>query len=270
MAGSDLMLVDYHVHTSFCGHAVGQMEEYVQAAAKKDLAELGFNDHAPTFHVQDPELAMGSHQLPRYVEKVRALRKEYRRPRIKLGVEADFVPGHQEDLRILLSQYDFDYVYGSVHLIDDWRFDDSRVYPERYDQWDVNQAYVRFFELIRQSARSGLFDVIGHMDLIKKFDYWPTEKIDGVLKETVQTIAREGMCIEVNTSGLRRPCAEIYPSEDILRLCRQHDVAVTLGSDAHSPEDVGMDFDKAVALLKRVGYDQMATFEGRQRVMVGL
>jgi histidinol-phosphatase (PHP family) len=187
-----------------------------------------------------------------------------------LGIEADFVPGYQEDLATLLSQYDFDYVYGSVHLIDDWRFDDTRVYPEKYDQWDVNQAYLRFFDLIRQSVRSGLFDVIGHMDLIKKFDYWPTEAIDGMLQETVQTIAHAGVCVEVNTSGLRRPCEEIYPSEDILKLCRQYDVTVTLGSDAHSPEEVGMDFDKAVALLKRLGYSQVATFEGRQRAMVEL
>jgi histidinol-phosphatase (PHP family) len=264
------MLVDYHVHTGLCGHATGEMEEYVQMAAERGLAELGFNDHAPTFHVQDPQLAMARHQLPIYVAAVRALQGRHDCPRIKLGLEVDFIPGYEEVLRELSSQYDFDYIYGSVHIIGDWRFDDSRIYPEQYDKWEVNEAYARFFDLIRQSAQSGLFDVLGHMDLIKKFGYWPEGEIDTLLEKTVGSIADAGVCVEVNTSGLRRPCAEIYPSERILRLCHRYGVPVTLGSDAHQPVEVAMDFDKALELLKKVGYTQVATFEGRERVMVEL
>lgn len=264
------MLVDYHVHTALCGHAVGEMEDYVRVAVQKDLVELGFNDHAPLFHVRDPELAMDSQQLPMYVEQVRDLQRRYSRPRIKLGIEADFVPGYEEDLRRLLDQYDFDYVYGSVHLIDDWRFDDSRLYPHQYEGRNVEEDYAQFFSLIRQSAQSGLFDVLSHIDLIKKFNYRPDGDIDDLLAETVRVIADAGVCVEVNTSGLRRPCEEIYPSEQILRLCRQNGVPVTLGSDAHSPAEVGLDLIKAVELLRRVGYTQVATFEGRERRMVGL
>lgn len=258
------------MHTALCGHASGEMEEYVRAAAQKDLVEIGFSDHAPTFHVQDPELAMARQQLPGYVEQVRALQRKYRRPRIKLGIEADFIPGYERELSKLLSEFDFDYVYGSVHIIGDWRFDDSRFYPNQYEERDVNEAYEQFFDLIRQSAQSGLFDVLGHMDLIKKFDYRPTGKIDHLLEETVQVIADCGVCVEVNTSGLRRPCKEIYPSEKILRLCHQNGVPVTLGSDAHGPWEVGMDFDKAVDLLKKVGYTQVAAFSKQQRELVGL
>jgi histidinol-phosphatase (PHP family) len=264
------MLVDYHVHTALCGHATGSMEEYVQSALQRGLAELGFNDHAPTFHVQDPELAMAAHQLPQYVAEVQALQRKYSRPRIRLGLEADFIPGYEGDLQQLLSQYQFDYVYGSVHIIDQWRFDDSRVYPQGYEHRLVGDAYAQFFDLIRRSAQSGLFDVLGHMDLIKKFNYWPTGEIEHLLQQTVETIAEAGLCVEVNTSGLRRPCAEMYPSERILRLCHHHGVPVTLGSDAHSPEEVGMDFDKAVEMLTRVGYTQVAIFEGRERGLVRL
>jgi len=262
------MLVDYHIHTALCGHAVGDMETYVQTAVEKDLEELGFNDHAPTFHVQDPRLAMAADQLPFYVSQVRALQKQYDRPRIRLGVEADFVPGHEADLKDLLNQYDFDYVYGSVHIIGDWRFDDSRLYPDHYRGRDREQAHRDYFELIQRSARSGLFDIMGHMDLIKKFDHWAQPEIDELLERTVEVIAESGVCVEVNTSGLRRPCREIYPSEMILKLCRRHDVPVTLGSDAHHPREVGMDFDRAVDLLKKVGYSQIATFERRHRRMV--
>jgi histidinol-phosphatase (PHP family) len=262
------MLVDYHVHTALCGHAVGEMEAYVTKAVEKGLEEMGFNDHAPTFHVQDPELAMAADQLPIYVSRVRALQEEYGRPRIRLGIEADFVPGHQEDLRHLLNQYDFDYIYGSVHIIGDWRFDDSRLYPQHYQDRDPDEACRDYFGLIQRSARSGLFDIMGHMDLIKKFNHWPLSGIDELLERTVEAIAEADVCVEVNTSGLRRPCREIYPSDTILRSCHRHDVPVTLGSDAHRPEEVGMDFDRAMDLLKKVGYKQIATFEGRQRKMV--
>jgi histidinol-phosphatase (PHP family) len=263
------MLVDYHVHTALCGHAVGEMQSYVKVAAQKGLEELGFNDHAPMLHLRDPGLTMASHELPIYVEQVKALQSEHRRPQIKLGIEADFVPGHEGKLRQLLSQYEFDYICGSVHFIDDWGFDDSR-FMAQYHNHHVDEAYVKFFDLVRKSAQSGLFDILGHIDLIKKFNYRPTKKIDGLLGETVQTIADAGVCVEVNTSGLRRPCGEIYPSEQILKLCQRHGVPVTLGSDAHRPQDVGRDFDVAVEVLRRVGYNKVATFTERERRMVGL
>ena len=264
------MLVDYHVHTALCGHAAGEMEEYVRTAVETGLGEMGFNDHAPTFHVQDPHLAMAADQLPHYVEQVQALQKKYDQPRIRLGVEADFVPGHEEDLRRLLNQYEFDYVYGSVHIIRDWRFDDTRLYPDHYQGRDAEQAHRDYFQLIQRSARSGLFDVMGHMDLIKKFNHWAQPEINELLEQTVRAIAEAGVCVEVNTSGLRRPCREIYPSETILTLCRRHGVPVTLGSDAHHPREVGMDFDRAADLLKKVGYTHIATFEKRRRKMVAI
>ncbi len=261
------MLVDYHVHTELCGHAIGEMEDYVRVATERGLQELGFNDHAPLLHVRDPGLTMAADELSGYVERVRELQKEHRRPKIRLGIEADFVPGYEEDLRLLLDAYEFDFVYGSVHFIGNWGFDDSR-FMSQYQQHDVDEAYGQFFNLIRKAAQSGLFDVLGHIDLIKKFNYRPTGQIDDLLRETVQAIAASGMCIEVNTSGLRRPCREIYPSEHILGLCHRHDVPVTMGSDAHRPQDVGRDFDLAVQLLRRVGYTQVATFAGRRRKMV--
>jgi histidinol-phosphatase (PHP family) len=264
------MLLDYHVHTALCGHAVGEMSEYVRMAARKGLEEMGFNDHAPTFHVQDPELAMGFDQLPDYVNRVRELQKKHTRPRIRLGVEADFVPGYEEDLRSLLEQYDFDYVYGSVHIIADWRFDDTRLYPDHYRGREPAESSRDYFALVRQAAESGLFDVLGHLDLIKKFAHWPLETGDGILERTVAAIAEAGVCVEVNTSGLRKPCREIYPSQAILALCRRYDVPVTLGSDAHHPREVGMDLDRAVETLKSVGYDQIAAFEGRKMRMVDL
>ena len=264
------MLVDYHVHTALCGHAVGELEDYVTVAIQKGLAELGFNDHAPVFNSLDPELTMAPDQLSEYVEQVRMLQEKHRRPRIKLGMEADFVPGCEERLRQLLGQYEFDYIYGSVHIIGDWRFDDSRFYPQGYAERDRDEAYGEYFSLICQAARSGLFDVLGHLDLIKKFDYRPRGEIGHLLEETVQAIAAADVCVEVNTSGLRRPCAEIYPGERILQLCHQQGVPVTLGSDAHSPGEVGLDFDRAVELLRSVGYTRVSTFSGRVREMVDL
>jgi len=262
-------MIDYHVHTARCGHAQGEMVDYIKRARELSLKELGFADHLPLLTKEDPTLTMSMDELGDYVRMVETLKKEFPDIGIKSGIEADFLPGFEEETARLIGTYDFDYVIGSIHFIGDWGFDDSR-YIEGYKNRDIYELYAEYFSLVEGAAKSGLFDIIGHLDLIKKYNFKPGIDITPLIKGAIGAIKEAGVCIEINTAGLRKPVGEMYPSEEILRLCQEAGVPVTLGSDAHSPEQVGMDFDKAIEAATRVGYDRIVTFTGRKRDYVAL
>jgi histidinol-phosphatase (PHP family) len=246
------------------------MEEYVAHARGQGLPEMGFSDHLYMYWLpvgkRDPELAMREEELDDYVEDVLRLRRENSDLTIRLAIEADYVPGHETTLKSILERYAWDYVLGSVHFIDDWGFDDSR-YMDTYDRWDIDQLYDRYFDLVMRAAESGFFDSMSHPDLVKKFGHRPGPSLDlaALYEKLARSFKRAEVCVEVNTSGLRRPCAEIYPSLDLLRACQQAGVPATLGSDAHQPDHVGVAFDAGVGHLRAGGYDSVIAFAGRQR-----
>lgn len=262
------MPVDYHIHTKMCGHASGEMEEYVEAAKERGLTEIGFSDHIPMYFLppeeRDFSIAMKEEELPIYISRVREIQKKYSPYPVKFGIEADFVPGMQKELAGIIGKYDFDYVLGSIHFIDGWGFDNPQ-YKSQYDNWDLYDLYEAYFGLVSQAAASGLFDILSHPDLIKKFGFRPDRDLTPLYEKTIKIIAESGVCIEVNTAGLRVPAREIYPVVDFLKLCFEKGVSVTLGSDAHSPEQVGANFGEAVALLKSVGYREVVTFTERSK-----
>ncbi|MDA8336409.1 MAG: histidinol-phosphatase HisJ family protein [Peptococcaceae bacterium] len=260
------MLTDCHWHTARCGHAAGEMGEYLERAESLGLAVTGFSDHLPQYFLapseRDPGLAMAEEELPRYVAAVRELQKSH--PFLRLGVEADYIPGREKELADILAAYPFDYVIGSVHYIDGWEFD----HPDKkapYREHDLLDLYRRYFELVARSAQSGLFDVIAHPDLIKKFGFRPVADLTGIYRETARTLAASDVCVEVNTAGLAYPAMEIYPAPGFLTLCREYGVPASLGSDAHAPEQVGRWFDRARELLKKAGYTRLAVFKQRKR-----
>jgi histidinol-phosphatase (PHP family) len=266
-------LADYHVHTRRCGHATGKTAEYVQKARHKGLREIGFTDHIPQYFlpekVRDSSLAMGEGELGAYVAEVLALGAGCGDITVKLGIEADYSPGHEGALKAILEGYPFDYVLGSVHYINGWGFDNP-VHIDGYAGKDIDALYGVYFELVQRMAASGLFDVVAHPDLVKKFGYRPHGDVVPLYKRTVRSIAAADMAVEVNTAGLRQPAREIYPAPAFLAICFEYGVPVVLGSDAHRPDDVGRDFEAVAALLRRVGYRETASFEGRRRSLTPL
>ncbi|MDI6716793.1 MAG: histidinol-phosphatase HisJ [Actinomycetota bacterium] len=262
-------MIDYHIHTTRCGHAEGKMSEYVRQALQLSFLEIGFADHLPLLTKRDPSLTMSEEQLGEYIQAIEWLKEQFPSINIRAGIEADYFPGLEKETASLLSSYDFDYVIGSVHFIDGWGFDDSR-YIEGYKSWNIYDLYAKYFELVASAASTGLFDIIGHLDLIKKYNFRPEEDITPLVKKTLKAIKDAGVCIEINTAGLRKPVGEIYPSIEILRLCHKEGVPITLGSDAHSPEHVGMDFDLAIIGAKQAGYSEIAMFKQRQRNFIKL
>jgi histidinol-phosphatase (PHP family) len=259
----DFFLADYHIHTPRCGHASGELRDYVRAAQGAGLAEMGFADHFPLLHLRDAHLTMDLEEMPLYIAEVEGLRADFPDLPIRLGIEADYVPEVLCELEELLGRYSFDYVYGSVHYVDGWAFDDPRCLGG-YEGRDIHHLYRRYFETLADAAECGLFDALPHPDLVKKFGFRPEEDLGDIYLECLERIAATGLAVEINTSGLRRPVREIYPAPAFLGLCRELGIPVTLGSDAHAPEEVASDFHLALALLEEAGYDTITLFRERR------
>jgi histidinol-phosphatase (PHP family) len=243
---------------------MGNIEDYIQEARKNGIDEIGFSEHV-VLHYEKNYPYRPSDFMETYVQEFLEIKRNSEIP-LKLGAEVDFFPEDVEKIREFIQKYPFDYVIGSVHYIGAWAID-SRSQMQEYLKRDILQIYGEYFRTVIKLCRSRLFDIVGHADLIKMFGFKPNCNLDNFLEEIAETVAENKMCVEVNTSGLTRPCAEIYPSKQLLALLKQNGVPITLGSDAHNPKDVGRHFDKAIKLMKEVGYKQVCTFEARKRKM---
>lgn len=252
--------IDYHMHTALCGHAVGSLEEYVKHAISIGLTEIGFSDHAPMVHERLHWVTMDERQLPLYHRLIDDVKARYgRQISIKYALEADFIPGFESRTKQYIDAYPYDYIIGSVHYVDGWAVDDP-VTIERWKTADINAVWHAYFKLLRQSAQTGMFHIIGHCDLPKKFGHLPTVEMTEEVKLTAKVFKQTGVAIEINTAGLRKPIQEMYPSAAYLKIYCEAGVPLTFGSDAHTPQDVGKDFDKARDLAKAAGYTEHITF----------
>lgn len=265
-----MLVPDYHTHTSRCGHASGGIEDYVRAAVEAGLPEIGVSDHFPMgiFGPPDPSLSMAVDELDGYVSEAREVAARYAdRIVVRLGTEADFLPGIEEKIRPVLARTPFDYVIGSIHFIDGWGFDDERNLAE-WKKRDVDKVWLDYLDLVRRLAQSRLYDILGHPDLPKKFGHRPSGLAPGRLEAEFRSAARElgraGMAVEINTSGLRKPVAEMYPSLEFLRILGEEGVGLVFGSDAHGPQQVGSRFADAIALARQAGYAESLRFQARK------
>lgn len=258
-------MIDLHVHTSRCGHARGTLDEYVDAARAADVSIIAFSDHLPLPAGFDAGYAMPEHQLDAYVSDVLAARERSTAsggPEVLLGIEADWLPGHEDILDHALASHPFDLVLGSVHFVDGWAFDDPRLI-DGYDAWEIDDLWARYFDELATAALSRRFDVMAHPDLIKKFRRFPTSDPADLYSRAAAAFALAGVAVEVNTAGLRKPCAEMYPAAGFLAACRSCGVPATVGSDAHAPEEVGEGAPSALAALRDAGYDDLCVFRSR-------
>jgi histidinol-phosphatase (PHP family) len=209
-------------------------------------------------------------QLDEYVAEVRRAQQAFPRLTIKLGLELDYLPGQEDWVRELAARQPWDYFIGSVHYVENkWDVDN----PNKVSEWEKHdpfEVWTAYFERLARAAELGLFDIIGHVDLPKKFGYYPARDCTHLFRQFIQAAQAGGVAIELNTAGLRKECQEIYPSRQILELAHQAGVAITFGSDAHAPAEVGMNLAEAVALARSVGYTHWRRFNCRQGEMVAL
>ncbi|WP_379128608.1 histidinol-phosphatase HisJ [Paenibacillus sp. sgz500958] len=271
------MHIDYHTHHERCGHAVGKLEEYVKRGIELGLEQLGLSDHLPLIHVDPatyyPEMAMPLEELPRYVEECLLLKERYRGViDLRVGLEADYIEGYEAKIQELLAPYPWDYLIGSVHFLGEWDITDFR----QVHGWEgrkIVEVYRSYYDAVTKSAESGLYDIIGHMDVIKRFGYAPAheEEIAEVRElelRALKAIAASGAAMELNASGLSKPCKEMFPAPHVLSQALELGIPLTLGSDAHDPAKLGDGLPEARRLLWDTGYRELAVFEERRRTTV--
>ena len=263
------MPADYHSHTPLCHHAVGTPEAFVDAAIAAGVTEYGVSDHAPEPGPFD-DWRMAENDLPAYFEWIETA-KAYAADRlpVRAGLECDWLPGCEEWVEAHRSSYAWDYLIGSVHYLGDWNFD-GPTWAGHAAAQDPERAWTQYWDAYREMARSGLFDLLGHPDLIKKFGLLPTGDLRRFYEPAIADIAASGCAIEINTAGWHKPCQEQYPAEPFLQLAAEAGIPLSISSDAHAPEEIGRDFDRAIALALQVGYRETVLFEGRQRSATAL
>src|SRR5215212_3862993 len=270
------MLTDYHLHlrsdedrsspgtTAFTGENV---DRYLQAAGNAGIEELGVSEHVYRFTAA---LEVWSHPFwqANAIDDLDAYCEFVRTTPLRLGIEADYVPGAEERIAALIEARDFDYVVGSVHFVEDRAVD----MPGPHDIWelehDADTIWSRYFETLARAARSGLFDVLAHPDLIKKWQPArpaPSRDPRVYYEPAVEAIAESGIAVEVSTAGLRKPVGELYPSPAFARMCVEAEASFSLSSDAHSPREVGYGYEQAVEAMRQWGIEEVAVFERRRR-----
>ncbi len=261
---------DYHTHTELCHHAEGVPAEYARAARAAGLDEVGIADHNPSPGLRD-DWRMAPPDLPRYLELVAAAIEDSAAaggPVVRLGMECDFVPSEQAWLEELATLAPWDYLIGSVHYVGaGWAVDDPAA-VHRFGQAGVEEVWNLYWPLYVKAIRSGLFDILGHADLVKKFGHRPAGDLRRFYEPAIEALADTGTAFELNTAGWRKDCREQYPAREFLEMAALAGVPVVVSSDAHKPDEVGMGFADAVALLKESGFTRLARFEGRRRRLV--
>ena len=265
-----LPVPDYHMHTPRCNHAVGDVLAYAQHAVDCGLREIGMSDHSPMPNGFDAAWRMAWAELPDYLQEIEDAKQHMQgQLTIRVGLEADFHPGTEKEVATMIETHDWDYVMGSVHYIDDWGFDNPDEVA-RWDAMDVADAYIAYFELVAASAATGMFDVIGHPDLIKKFGHrvqgWHAG-VDAAESLMLDAVADTGVALEISSAGLRKPVAEIYPHERIVEKAVARGVPFAFGSDAHAPTEVGYGMDACLDVLTHYGVQEIASFKQRERRM---
>jgi histidinol-phosphatase (PHP family) len=270
------MLTDYHVHLrpdaeeSPAGRyfTAANAERYRTVASERGIGELGVAEHVYRFR---EALTVWDHPFWREwavddLDDYCAFVRE--ETDLRLGIEADFLPGREDRLANLLEAREWDYVVGSVHLLEGYAVDME-------GEWDVwrrgdsaERLWKRYFQTVAESARSGLFDVIAHPDLVKMWGGGrpvPDTDLRRYYELLVEACLDAGVAVELSTAGLRKPVGELYPAQPMLELVAEAGVPVALSSDAHTPQDLGAGYDRALAALEAAGIGEIAVFERRTR-----
>lgn len=269
------MLATYHTHSHW-SDGKQSLDEMLDAATRLGVGELGVSDHW-ALHPAGTLMKWAMHPdaLDQYVEQVLALKARSQvagGPIVRLGLEVDWYPApheHASVQRARLDRFPFDYIIGSVHEVDGFMIDGSPGGWQPLSQEQVNRIHRRYWENMRTLGENaaGLFDVVAHIDLAKKFAFYPTCDLRKEIGEALDAIAAASNkpVVELNTAGWHKPCRDGYPALEILRECFRRGIDVTISADAHHPDNLLRDFDKAAARLAEAGYTRVARFAGRER-----
>ncbi|MFH1974669.1 MAG: histidinol-phosphatase HisJ family protein [Pseudomonadota bacterium] len=256
--------VDYHIHTILCNHAGSSMDAYIKKAVSMGFQEICFLDHL-TLTEPGHEFSMTPEEVPLYYNAVQTLKKRYIGIiNIKAGLEIDFNPFHVDLLKKISESYAFDVIGSSLH------FPGGIDVVSRKSEWsrgekDSDYIYGIYLESLDKMLDHSYFDIVCHLDLVKKFGGNPSRSFENEFNCIIEKISMKKLTVEVNTSGYIHSAKEAYPSFDIIKKCRKAGVEISIGSDAHDPESIGQHYDTVLPLILRAGYKQISVFTKRKR-----
>jgi len=254
-------MIDGHMHTPLCKHAFGDPSEYAEMACQRGLRAITFTCHSPMPDGWWPEVRMHDAQWDAYVALITQTAERFTgRLDVRLGIESDWFPGMESWLEQLHQRAPLHHVLGSVHFF-------GRDYLDRFFTGDVRAFQRQYFRHLADSAETGLFDTLAHPDLVKNFraEDWSLREIQDEVETALDRIAKTGVAMELNTSGVHKRYREMNPSLPMLHLMRARNIPVVIGSDAHVAKRVGADFESALDLVERAGYAEVSYFINRTR-----
>lgn len=269
------MLVDSHMHTPLCGHATGELIEYVRRAAELGIKVITITCHIPMRSqlFGQAGIRMSPDQLEAYIDLVDRTAVEARSIGVEVlrGIEAEVFPDEAEltDMDAILSSYKFDFVLGSLHA-------QCQSYLEWLERNRVRSDRMRidsYFRHLRDGVESGRYNSMSHPDVIRTYgvvrSFDPREH-ETVIRDFLQAVVDEDICMEVNTSGLTKGAYEVHPDPQILDWASEMGVRLTIGSDAHQPQAVGRYFTEVQTMLRSKGFEHLHYFRARERIQIPL
>ena len=260
------MPASYHNHSNW-SDGKNSISEIIKHAARLGIDELGISDHY-ALHPQGtmPKWSMPPQRLGEYIDELLTLKPQANRQGVtlRLGLEVDWFPGHGQAIEAALKPHPLDYIIGSVHEVDGFAIDGSPAKWQSLSEDEINEMNRRYWDHMKTLGDSGIFDIVAHIDLPKKFGFPPTIDLSTEIGIALDAIAASGMVVELNTSGWHKPCADAYPTPAILEACFKRDIPVTLSADAHLGDHLLRDFERGSQRLREAGYAEIARFEGRK------
>lgn len=267
------MLADYHVHTEFSDDSTYPMEQVVKDAIALGLDEICLTDHVDYGIKVDWDCGeeiryrngepLANVDYPRYMAEIERVRQLYDgqiaiKTGLEFGVQVHTIP----QFEALFRRYPFDFILLSIHQVEDKEFWTQDFQAGR-SQREYNERYYEEMLRVIQSYKD--YSVLGHMDLIKRYDragVYPFEKVRPMIAEILRTVISDGKGIEVNTSSHRYGLSDSMPSAELLRLYRDlGGEIVTIGSDSHRPEHLGTWLQDTENQLRALGFQYFCTFQ---------
>ncbi|MFX0021843.1 MAG: histidinol-phosphatase HisJ [Candidatus Hermodarchaeota archaeon] len=284
-----MILEDWHTHNELCRHAVGSIEDYVKKAINMKLDLIGISDHFPYEYLKNgsilidevpyQEYAMKLNEIKSYFSAIDQVKRKYNNKiQIRIAFEIDYFRSQEEVLNKYFKNQakELDYILGSVHMLHSksrlFAFDDKRFIGMYKEYESIDSIYLEYYCKLQSmiTSKDFDFDILGHFDLPKKYNKRAIDK-DLVMDEAIRTlelVKKNGLTIEINTGGMRKKVEEQYPSFEIVEKIYELDIPILLGSDAHHPNDLGYKFDVIIKRLKKIGYNQLAHFNKRERSFI--
>jgi len=249
----EIMLIDYHIHALSHGEFKPDAEwyrEYLLRAAAMGIKEIGFSEHDEYWQLVKPDF-------------IRSLGLEFPDMQIKIGLETEFRHVEEPELRNFLTHGSLDYVIGSVHFLGEWNFDHPD-FRDRFDCYPIDEIYQQYFAEVAALIKSQAFDIVGHIDIIKIWGVRPSKSIRSYLQPLISALRQSGMSVEINSAGWRKPVGETYPGPALIDMLYAASIPITLGSDAHHPDQVGWELERCRSLARQAGYRKLAGYSQRQ------